>query len=442
MADEIKGGLDQTGEVENTIPVTGVSIPGVGKVAGKTSMQIGPEVLTNMQKLIDQKYGGVNSFLNPLVGGLKDAAAILSGGTAMTARDAEKRAEEQQFLQMQNTMAALKGQQLQQAAFAKQRAAELGIGGGQPAAPGAPSVQGVAPQAAPAQGSTAQMISQFPEMREALAGAQSEDEYNTIKRDFIKKIVEQKAQTAYGPTSTEMVDMPIGGKMVPMTRAQASKLAQNNPIVAEALQKISGGTPIQGGGINPQNIGTVESGNRPYAVGPNVPGQGTAKSSMQVMDNTALNPGYGVKPAQLTGDPVKDEAELKRVGEEYFNALKAKHGDTLAAVAYNWGPGKLEAWLASGADVNKLPADVRDYVAKAHLTSAIQNRPVSTAAPSDDTKNIFGDKAAIAAKQELEKANAIESGKANIQSIKYEEAKLLARTEPFELQTREGNNQY
>ena len=122
MANEITGALAQLPEFEKTpktsensegvtTNVSGVNIPGYGKISGSVQTKIGPEVLQNMQRLIDQKYGGVNSFLNPVVGGLKDAAAILAGGTAMTARDAEKRAEEQQLLQMQNFMSAFKGQQ-------------------------------------------------------------------------------------------------------------------------------------------------------------------------------------------------------------------------------------------------------------------------------------------------------------------------------------------
>lgn len=475
MSDTITPGLDQvptTSTPQAGIPLKGVKVPGMGVVSGTTLMTGGDEVLQNMQKLINEKYGGINTYLNPIVGGLKDSAAILAGGNAMTARDAEKRAEMQQLLEMQNAMVGIRSQQTQQQRFMEQRDKDLGITSA--AQPGAqPGAQPRPAAAAPAEGSIAQMVAQFPEMREALSRAKSDDEYNVIIRDFTKKIVEQKAQTAFGPTSTEMVEMPIGDKMVPMTRAQASKLAQSNPIVAEALKNISGGAPVQGapvqgatvqgapGTISPQNIGYVESRNRPGAVGPNVPGQGSAVGEMQTMPATLRDPGYGVKSAQLTGDKVKDEAESKRVGTEYFNALKAKHGDTLAAAAYVWGPGKLENWLASGADISKLPADVKDYVAKAHLTSAIQNRPGTTQAAVTpaavtpgtteqppmakmraETKNVFGDKAAIAAKHELEKSNAIESGKANIKNIQEEEAKLLNRTEPFELQNREGNNQY
>jgi hypothetical protein len=124
-------------------------------------------------------------------------------------------------------------------------------------------------------------------------------------------------------------------------------------------------------GIQPQHIATVESNNTPYARGPEVPGQGSAKSAMQVMDATATDPGFGVKPAQLTGDPAHDEAERVRVGTEYFNAMKDRYkNDTLASMAQNWGPGNVDKWLADGADISKIPQETKDYVAKAHLTAA------------------------------------------------------------------------
>lgn len=80
----------------------------------------------------------------------------------------------------------------------------------------------------------------------------------------------------------------------------------------------------------------LESGGNPNAVGPNVPGQGTAKGSMQVMDATNSNPGFGVKPA-------KDDSpeERARVGRDYLQALVSKFGSAAQALAaYNAGPGK------------------------------------------------------------------------------------------------------
>lgn len=73
-----------------------------------------------------------------------------------------------------------------------------------------------------------------------------------------------------------------------------------------------------------------------------------AKSDMQVMDATARGPGYGVVPA-------KDNSleERSRVGRDYANALLTKFGgnETLAAAAYNAGPGVVSDWI-SGTNVS------------------------------------------------------------------------------------------
>jgi soluble lytic murein transglycosylase len=106
-----------------------------------------------------------------------------------------------------------------------------------------------------------------------------------------------------------------------------------------------------------------ESGGDPNAVGRNIPGQGTAKGDMQVMDATNIDPGFGVEPAK---DGSKEERT--RVGRDYLQAL-VKHyaGDPGKAWgAYNWGPGKVDAaikehgsgWLAHA------PEETQTYVAK------------------------------------------------------------------------------
>ena len=83
----------------------------------------------------------------------------------------------------------------------------------------------------------------------------------------------------------------------------------------------------------------AESGGDPNAVGPYVEGQGTAKGSMQVMDGTNLDPGYGVKPA-ADNSP----AERARVGADYLAAMVKKYaGDPAKAwAAYNAGPGNVD----------------------------------------------------------------------------------------------------
>ncbi len=87
-----------------------------------------------------------------------------------------------------------------------------------------------------------------------------------------------------------------------------------------------------------------------------------AKGSMQVMDGTNKDPGFGVTPA-------KDNSpeERARVGRDYLAAMVTKYGDVgKALAAYNAGPGAVDDavkadpknWLAS------LPKETQAYVSK------------------------------------------------------------------------------
>ena len=83
-----------------------------------------------------------------------------------------------------------------------------------------------------------------------------------------------------------------------------------------------------------------------------------ALGEMQVMPKTIRDPGFGVVPAKD-----KSPEESARVGVDYLQAMKQKYGDTeKALIAYNWGPGSTDKWIAAGADPKKLPAETRTYV--------------------------------------------------------------------------------
>ena len=104
----------------------------------------------------------------------------------------------------------------------------------------------------------------------------------------------------------------------------------------------------------------TESRGNVNAVGPNVPGQGTAKGDMQVMDRTNTDPGFGVTPARNNSPE-----ERSRVGRDYAQALLNRYGNEQeAAAAYNWGPGNYDRWKASGANPAQMPAETRNYVAQ------------------------------------------------------------------------------
>jgi hypothetical protein len=83
-----------------------------------------------------------------------------------------------------------------------------------------------------------------------------------------------------------------------------------------------------------------------------------ALGEMQVMPKTITDPGFGVAPARD-----KSPDEIARVGVDYLQAMKQKYGDTeKALIAYNWGPGSTDKWLAAGADPKKLPQETKTYV--------------------------------------------------------------------------------
>jgi hypothetical protein len=156
-----------------------------------------------------------------------------------------------------------------------------------------------------------------------------------------------------GPFDSQRPAAPGGDKLAALREAEVNRNVQaaraNQPAGAPA-----GGTDFI------SRIRQAESAGNINAVGRNIPGQGTAKSDMQVMDATNTNPGYGVRPAQNAS-----LEERSRVGRDYAQALLQRYGNEQeAAAAYNWGPGNYDAWKASGANLAKMPAETRAYVAK------------------------------------------------------------------------------
>lgn len=140
--------------------------------------------------------------------------------------------------------------------------------------------------------------------------------------------------------------------------------ANVQPVIARNIVSnvMSGNPVVDGDRLDDLHaaVRQAESRGNVGAVGPNVPGQGTAKGDMQVMDATNLNPGFGVRPAADNS-----AAERSRVGHDYLNAMIARYGgdQTLALAAYNWGPGKVDA-LLNDAKARGVPASDTALVAK------------------------------------------------------------------------------
>lgn len=156
--------------------------------------------------------------------------------------------------------------------------------------------------------------------------------------------------------------VPVGGPQPPMAAADQSSMA---PPIAGLF------------GSSPQDtisgIQTAESGGNPLAVSPK-----GATGPMQLMPDTAANPGFGVEPAADASPE-----ENKRVGADYFKALEQHYGNPVhALVAYNWGPGNTDKWLASGGDFSKLPDETKKYLGSVAVASQGQPQvPEAQSAP-------------------------------------------------------------
>lgn len=93
-----------------------------------------------------------------------------------------------------------------------------------------------------------------------------------------------------------------------------------------------------------------------------------AQGVMQLMPGTARD--MGVKDSF-------DPYENIEGGIKYLAMLNKKYEDPkLVAIAYNWGPGNTDKWLKSGADVSKLPAETRKYIAQMANGGAVQHYQV------------------------------------------------------------------
>jgi hypothetical protein len=341
---------------------TGTPVAAKGPYAlpsGKSPVGVDPSLLENMQKLIADREKQKGSFMESL----KDANAWWSGGVAgpgeaLRARAKEREEQEATTFGMKSQIAQYNAQQ--QSAQRKQaRVLSALDGGGQ--GTGGVGVGGMATQVDPAIANQVRAMAQsdpdgaekflndhLKKMSEITAAAR-------LNKDSYSKIIE--VRTADGKLETVSLMELLGN---PQKYQPTEKGA---PIVTQMT-----------GGVTADNIRTVESGGRPDAVSPK-----GAQGVMQVMPNTQTNPGFGVTPAKD-----KSPQELERVGRDYYAAMQNKYGhDTLAAIAYNMGPGKTDAWLKAGADFNKLPAETQAYIGKVNLANAMQARqaPATTAAP-------------------------------------------------------------
>lgn len=209
-------------------------------------------ILSNMQRMIDERESALNLFL----GGLKDAAAWGSGGiqgpsSALAVRGEQKAKEAKDLYEMRTQMAAYKAAQAQQQAFEKRRAQELGGGeGGAGAAPAAGGVQ------IPA------------EIRRALANARTQEEYDKIYNTWAQKQAEVSANPEMDvPKIPVVVENPDGSftrKVISVREYRANpNLYRDVPETQPALKTVSTdkpGEPLSVRNNNPGNLRDAKTG--------------------------------------------------------------------------------------------------------------------------------------------------------------------------------------
>jgi hypothetical protein len=153
-----------------------------------------------------------------------------------------------------------------------------------------------------------------------------------------------------------LYEEPTGGAATPPATTggeQSGNQASDTPLAFPEDPDLTG----KGGLPDFAAVRTVESGGDQTAVSPK-----GAEGDMQVMPNTQTNPGYGVRPAQPGPDGQIPAEELSRVGRDYLTSMVRHYGPTLGHIAYNWGPKRMERWIARGAKLQELPSDVKQYL--------------------------------------------------------------------------------
>ena len=362
-------------------------------------------ILSNMQKIIDERNSPMNQWLESM----KDAAAWTGGGTegptrTLATRDVQKQARQKEIFDMQQQMAAYRAAQKEADDFRKEQgSAYTGLPGSQQG-PGVSASQAdaLAAQIPGAQSQGGKIFFKGTEIDPATAtamkNARTREErdkiFNAFALESAKSNLKWNADVgAYENKIEEAIDGKIYN-LDAMTKRDIRNFAmKNNMSFADAARIYLGITPPSGEqtkqpaavrpgttapGLTTDAIKQVESGGRQGLVSP-----AGAVGVMQTMPNTLKDPGFGVRPARNDSPE-----EMERVGVDYFKAMQDKYGnDTFAAIAYNMGPGKTDAWIKSGANFNKLPKETQDYIGKVYIANAQQTGPGLTAAAAETAPN-------------------------------------------------------
>jgi hypothetical protein len=304
-------------------------------------------ILSQMQKLIDERKGPMNTFL----GGLQRASAWGSGGAqgpsaALTAMDRERMLQDQETLGIQEKMAAYRASQAQARSDSEKLAGFQGGAG----AGGMPNISQEAQARVNLARTPSEKLAIINEDLKTQGGERAKAQFNPSSMDRKEALV-MNPQTGKPElrevNAFEYRDLEAKGLIVPASQMYGVGVKPPAP-----------GAPTGGVTIPTSAIRQVESRGDASAVSPK-----GAEGTMQVMPATQTTPGFGVTPAAN-----KTPQELERVGDDYFNAMKQKYKDDItAAIAYNMGPGATDKWIAAGKQFSQLPAETQQYIKK--LTS-------------------------------------------------------------------------
>jgi soluble lytic murein transglycosylase len=170
----------------------------------------------------------------------------------------------------------------------------------------------------------------------------------------------------------------LGAQYVEAIKAEKKRLADN---IAQIRSGSTLGSAVAGGDSLFDQLLQQESGGRHLdKYGNVITSSKGARGIAQLMPDTARNPGFGI-------EPVKDdsEAENRRVGRQYFDAMLARYGGDKqkALAAYNGGFAKVDSAVAKGGDnwLSLMPAETRNYVPS--ILSKIDGNSYGTPMPSD-----------------------------------------------------------
>ena len=184
----------------------------------------------------------------------------------------------------------------------------------------------------------------------------SDSGMNKEERMLFQKLSTQGQEEAPQMESQEIEEEPEGDEGIDGLAGMAGVAAKN---AHHALKTdINKTSPEQHDNLLHHVLHKESRGQRYDKNGNLLTSEKGAMGEMQVMPGTVKSPGFGVEPAHNNSPE-----EFARVGRDYLSALHNRYGNNeLTAIAYNWGPGNTDKWLASGADMSKLPKETRDYI--------------------------------------------------------------------------------